>query len=212
VPVPENPKIYHIVHIDRLPSIIEYGCLLSDSEVNQKNVPGTTIGMNNIKKRRLEELTLSCHPHLRVGNCVPFYFGPRSIMLYLIYANNPQLSYQGGQVPIIHLEADLKNVIEWASDENKCWAFTTSNAGSRHFEDYCEISQLSKIDWDAVNAKDWKDCKEKKQAEFLIEQYFPFDLVNRIGVRSDSIKKRAEITLLHSKNKPIVEVKPDWYY
>jgi hypothetical protein len=46
--------------------------------------PGTTIGMDSIKQRRLTK-SLNSHPDLRVGDCVPFYFCPRSVMLYNIY-------------------------------------------------------------------------------------------------------------------------------
>ena len=62
--VPANPKIYHIVHVDRLPSIIASGGLWSDKEARQRQVAGTTIGMNKIKKRRLNELVLRSHPGL----------------------------------------------------------------------------------------------------------------------------------------------------
>ena len=87
---PAAPKIYHIVHVDRLPSIIADGFLWCDAEVAQRAVTnpgmGTTIGMNSIKERRLTELNLGRHPDLHVGQCVPFYFCPRSVMLYLIHA------------------------------------------------------------------------------------------------------------------------------
>jgi hypothetical protein len=86
-PIPNEPKIYHIVHVDRLASIIAGG-LWCDAEVVRRAPPGTTIGMNAIKQRRLKELTLASHPGLFVGECVPFYFCPRSIMLYLIYQGN----------------------------------------------------------------------------------------------------------------------------
>ena len=46
-------KIYHIVHVDRLTSIISQGCLWSDATVQNKQVDGTTIGMRAIKARRL---------------------------------------------------------------------------------------------------------------------------------------------------------------
>ena len=106
--VPANPKIYHIVHVDRLASIVADGCLWSDREARERDVSGTEIGMSNIKERRLGN-ELGSHPGLHVGDCVPFYFCPRSIMLYVISRqNNPLLDYQGGQVPIIHLEADLR--------------------------------------------------------------------------------------------------------
>jgi hypothetical protein len=72
------------------------------------------IGMNNIKQRRLTELTLDSHPGLYVGQCAPFYFCPRSVMLYLIHKRNPELAYKGGQEPIVHLEADLRDAVAWA--------------------------------------------------------------------------------------------------
>jgi hypothetical protein len=60
--------------------------------------------MSAIKRRRVEELEVSCHPGTKVGDYVPFYFCPRSVMLYVIHrANHPDLSYRGGQEPIVHL-------------------------------------------------------------------------------------------------------------
>ena len=181
--VPANPKIYHIAHVDRLPSIVADGCLWCDAKVLRRAPTGTMIGMSNIKQRRLGELRLSRHPDLRVGDCVPFYFCPRSVMLYLIFQGNcPELSYRGGQGPIIHFEADLHAVVAWAQREGRRWAFTLTNAGSYFFEDRCELARLNEIDWDAVSARDWRQCKEGKQAEFLLEQDFPWGLVERIGV------------------------------
>src|SRR5512138_467265 len=171
--IPERPKIYHIVHVDRLQSIIEDGYLWCDAAVVQRNAPGTVIGMNGIKSRRLNELRLTSHPDLHVGDCVPFYFCPRSIMLYLIHlANHPELEYRGGQGPIVHLEADLHASVLWADNHNQRWAFTLSNAGARYFEDRSDLRQLNEINWDAVQAKQWSGSgisplvKEGKQAEF----------------------------------------------
>ena len=140
---PENPKIYHIVHVDRLVSIIHDRFLWCDREIIRRSPPGTTIGMSNIKMRRLNELRLSSHPGLNVGDCVPFYFCPRSVMLYLIYrANDVDLQYHGGQEPIVHLEADFFSAVRWAEDNNQRWAFTLSNAGTRYFEDRCDTNQM----------------------------------------------------------------------
>ena len=51
--LPAQPKIYHIVHVDRLASIVADGCLWSDAEVVRRGQGGTTIGMGGIKARRL---------------------------------------------------------------------------------------------------------------------------------------------------------------
>lgn len=213
MPTPAAPKIYHIVHVDRLSSIIADGCLWCDAEIVQRDPAGTTIGMNSIKQRRMNELKLTSHPGLSVGSCVPFYFCPRSIMLYLLYqANHPELSYRGGQGPIIHLEADIGETVAWAEASGRRWAFTLSNAGAYYFEDRCDLRQLGEIDWDAVGARDWKQCKEGKQAEFLVEHGFPWALVSRIGVRSQQVYDEVRATLRATEHLPHVEIKPDWYY
>lgn len=172
--VPVQPKIYHIVHVDRPPSITADGCLWCDAEIIRRSPPGTTVGMNHIKQRRLQ-LSLTSHPQLHVGDCVPFYFCPRSIMLYLIYqGNHPDVTYTGGQGPIIHLETDLHRSVAWAQQHQRSWAFTLSNAGTRYFEDRCDLSQLDEIDWHAVQSNQWSgrgispSVKEGKQAEFLL--------------------------------------------
>ncbi len=211
--VPENPKIYHILHVDRLPSIIKDGYLWCDREALSRNVAGTTIGMGNIKQRRLNELTLTSHPDLYVGDCVPFYFCPRSVMLYLIYMmNHPNLSYRGGQGPIVHLESDLHRVVEWADTANRRWAFTTSNAGSNYFDNYSDLTNLDRVDWSAVEAIDWRDCRGRKQAEFLVEHSFPWELVQRIGTYSPAIGDRVANLLKPSAHRPPVKVIRKWYY
>jgi hypothetical protein len=56
--VPAQPKIYHIVHVDRLASIAD-GFVWSDAVMVQRQGVSTTIGMSNIKARRLNELSLA---------------------------------------------------------------------------------------------------------------------------------------------------------
>ena len=217
--VPAQPKIYHIVHVDRLPSIIQSDGLWCDAEIVKHPELGTTIGMSPIKSRRLNELTLDSHPGLYVGECVPFYFCPRSIMLYLIYqGNHPELTYHGGQGPIVHLEFDLQAAVAWAEANNRRWAFTLSNAGSCFFEDRCDLDQLNEINWDAVLANRWSGAgispmvKEGKQAEFLVETSFPWSLVERIGVRTNATHHQVANALTSSAHKPQLEIKTEWYY
>lgn len=210
---PADPKIYHIVHVDRLSSIIKDGCLWCDAEIGRRALEGTIIGMPNIKKRRLKSL-LASRPGLHVGDCVPFYFCPRSVMLYVIsMANHPGLAYRGGQGPIVHLEADLRQTVGWAEENSRRWAFTLSNAGAGYFEDHCNLEELDKIDWSAVKAKNWHGAKqENKQAEFLVELSFPWELVVRIGVQSQEVYRPAQTAVQSAYHRPRVEVIPSWYY
>ena len=211
--VPDQVKIYHIVHIDKLSSIIKDGGLFCDTLIQKCAPVGTTIGMEKIKKRRLEELTLTSYPDLHVGDCVPFYFCPRSVMLYIFYCNDhPDITYCGGQAPIVHLVADMRKIMRWADENNLRCAFTTSNAGSEYFNDYTNEADLDKINWDAVHARMWKDCREEKQAEFLIENCFPWELVDFIGVYSDIQLQQLTGILETAEHRPQTAVKRDWYY
>lgn len=179
---------------------------------------GTVIGMSNIKQRRLNELTLSSHSGLRVGQCTPFYFCPRSIMLYLIHVRNVELTYIGGQGPIIHLEANLHLTVAWAQANNRRWALTLSNAGARYFEDRSDLANLHEVNWDAVQTNKWsgagvsRSVKEGKQAEFLIETSFPWPLVERIGVQSPQIAPVVAAAMRGATHRPRVEFRPEWYY
>lgn len=219
MPIPSRPKIYHIVHVDRLSSIVKSDGLLCDAMVVDQGITGTKIGMDNIKRRRLTELTLQTNPTLHVGDCVPFYFCPRSVMLYLIHKGNYcDLPFQGGQSFIIHLEADLYDSIHWANRERLHWAFTSSNAGSRYFLDYSDQAQLSFIDWESVHTNLWSgpgiplQVKENKQAEFLVERWFSWKLVERIGVYSDTACNKVAQVLPEAEYRPKLEKIPAWYY
>jgi len=213
MPIPANPKLFHIIHVDRLVSVIATGSLLCDAQIAAQGAMGTTIGMSSIKQRRLQELTLTTHPNLHVGQCVPFYFCPRSIMLYLIYqANHPDLDYKGGQGSIVHFQADLNALVAWANQQQRRWAFTLSNAGSRFFEDRKDLSDLHELDWQAIQTSDWQSCKDGKQAEFLVELDFPWHLIEEIGVRSQHSYQQVMNALQATPHRPAVSLKPEWYY
>jgi hypothetical protein len=97
---PARPKLYHITHVDNLQPIAAAGELVCDAAILAGGGPAQAIGMSAIKRRRLEELEVACHPGTKVGDYVPFYFCPRSVMLYVIHcANHPELTYHGGQEP-----------------------------------------------------------------------------------------------------------------
>lgn len=213
MPAPARPKIYHIVHVDNLASIVADSCLWSDA-VMVKRQGGTVIGMGSIKQRRLS-LSISCHDGLNVGDCVPFYFCSRSIMLFVIHcANHPELTYRGGQQPIVHLEADLHQVVQWARVNGRRWAFSLSNAGAYYTQFRGQLDQLDEINWKGVAATDFRssEVKEAKQSEFLVEQSFPWHLVERIGVHSQGIAPRVASAMTGSTHRPKVEVQRNWYY
>jgi hypothetical protein len=213
--VPARPSVYHITHVNNLVRVIADGALWSDAVMVARGGPASPIGMNSIKQRRLEELRVKCYPETLVGEYVPFYFCPRSIMLYLIYmANHAELTYRGGQGPIVHLEADLLEAVAWADAQPRPWAFSLSNAGAHYTEFRKSLDHLGDVDWDSVANTDFRssDVKEGKQAEFLMYESFPWELVRGIGAYSETVVQQVAGILSGVAHSPPVAVRRDWYY
>jgi hypothetical protein len=211
---PARPCIYHITHVDNLASIVAQGGLWSDATMIARGGPQAAIGMSSIKQRRLT-LPVTCHPGDHVGDFVPFYFCPRSIMLYVIHrANSPELTYRGGQEPIVHLESDMHDVIAWAATVGRRWAFSLSNAGAYYTEFRASVQALVDVNWPAVQSTDFRDptVKEGKQAEFLVRDSFPWPLVRRVGVYSRAVAARVATVLAGAAHAPTIELRTDWYY
>jgi len=169
--------------------------------------------MSKLKARRLG-LPVRCHAGTMVGEFVPFYFCPRSVMLYLLHkGNHAELSYQGGQDPIVHLEVDMHDVIEWAAAHGVRWAFTPRNAAATYnMEFFASTDHLHHIDWAAVAATDWVAVKEAKQAEFLVHGRLPWELVSAIGVRSQVTLDQVTQSIAGAPHRPPVTIRRGWYY
>jgi hypothetical protein len=211
--VPAQPKIYHITHLRNLARIVTDSCLYSDAKRIDLNLQCDVVGLSGIKERRLKEIEVTCHAGTTVGQYVPFYFCPRSIMLFILHkGNHPELKYADGQRPILHLQADLMATVGWAERTKTPWAFSDRNAGMRLARFFNDPRDFAKVNWAAVDATDFRDMmiKEGKQAEFLVFGAFPWSLVEKIGVLDAAMKKLVENVL--ASNMPPVEIERQWYY
>lgn len=214
MPAPANPRIYHITHADNLDKIIRAGCIWSDA-FRAAEIDCKVVGMTAIKRRRLQELEVHCHAGTMVGEYVPFYFCPRSVMLYILHkGNHPDLTYWDGQDSIVHLVGDLRTTVAWADSAKRPWAFTKCNAGARYAQFFRDFQQLGNINWTAVESTDFRDpdTKEGKQAEFLVHQSFPWEQVEEIGVCNAEVGARVKGILAGARHRPAVSVRRNWYY
>lgn len=209
----EDRLIYHITHIDNLPGIIADGCLWSDERVMARTNQRTVIGYDTIKQRRMTELRVSCHPDTFVGQYVPFYFCHRSPMLYVIHKRNSDLTYRSGQDRIVHLVSKIGAAIQ--AHPGRAWAFSDGNAGARYARFCNDLTQFDEyVDWRAVEARNWSDptVKERKQAEFLVYDSFPWTSIIGIAVIRQDIASEVQSILKDADHQPDVRVKRNWYY
>lgn len=176
-------EIYHITHIDNLPSILEQGCLLANSQLQKSDIQYRDVAYGHIQDRRSRK-PVPCCVGGTLHNYVPFYFAPRSPMLYAIHTGSTA-QYQGGQQTILHLATSVETI----ASQNLNFAFTDGHATKAFTRFYDTLTDLPEaIDWKVVRSWSWKDTNEdmdrkrRKQAEFLVHRAVPWHLINSIGV------------------------------
>ena len=136
-------------------------------------------------------------------------------MLYILYKGNHQdVAYRGGQQPIIHLQSDLHATVAWTEANNRPWAFSDRNAGTHYSNFFDSLAELSNINWQAVANTNFSnfEVKEGKQAEFLVFEAIPWQLVEQIGVCNATIANEVKGVLVNIAHKPRVTVERSWYF
>ncbi|MBF0108687.1 MAG: DUF4433 domain-containing protein [Magnetococcales bacterium] len=205
---PAQPKIYHITHVDNLPRIIQTGGIWCDAERIRQNLAVTGIGYSHIKARRMQRSVPVAAKGV-LGDYAPFYFCPRSPMLYTIHMGNVP-EYQGGQSGIVH----LVSTVETAWRLSRPWAFTNLHAELGYAEYFDDWSRHGEIDWEVIGSDSWggDERRPKKMAEFLVHQFFSWTAVLGIGVINQAMETRVAEILASSVHKPQVAVMRGWYY
>lgn len=204
--------IFHITHIRNLPNILRDGGLWCDRVVSQRNLAHISIAHQHIKDRRAQK-PVPLPPNGMVADYVPFYFAPRSPMLYAIH-HNYVAGYQGGQASVLHLVASTDAVRQ----NGLAFVFTDGHAEMNISHFYQDLRDLDKIDWDVMRSVYWNDTntdgdrKRRRQAEFLVHEFFPLSLFERIGVINQTVARQTASLLTESETKPVVEVQSAWYY
>jgi hypothetical protein len=93
--------IVHFTHVRNLPGILAAGCLLADNRVDRRSALAVEAADLEIKSSR-RAIRIGLAPFGCVADSVPFYFAPRSPMLYKL-AKGGVPTYAEGQDPLVYL-------------------------------------------------------------------------------------------------------------
>lgn len=204
--------IYHITHIRNLESIIEKGGLLCDNEMSRLGVDCQGIAYHTLKDRRAATAVL-VSVQGTLADYIPFYFTNRSPMLGAIHKGLVE-GYHGGQREVLHLVSSVERVIR----EDLRWCFTDGHAVEATTEFHEDIRNMTRIDWSLIESWQWgknlddPDRMRRKQAEFLVYRFFPWPLIEYIGVYDEEIKNRVISIVSKFSHKPLINIEPKWYY
>lgn len=205
-------KIYHITHIRNLPSIIEHGGILCDNSMASKIVNHVGIAHSHIKERRARK-SVPLSPGGTLADYVPFYFAPRSPMLYAIHSGYVE-GYREGETAVLHLVSSVDKVTKAGFK----FVFTDGHAEMAISKFYNNSIDLNKIDWKIMEAMYWNDTEEdndrsrRRQSEFLVQRFFPWTCIEEIGVINGVMEDKVNATLSSCSHKPAVTRHKNWYY
>lgn len=205
--------ITHFTHIDNLPSILDSGCLQADNLVDRSSALQVEAADLEIKSvRRTMQVPLA--PHGCVADYVPFYFAPRSPMLYKLHKGGVP-NYTGGQDPLVYLVSSAEAVaavsIPFVFSDGNCAATVTCFSG-----DLAQIESV--VDWEVMRAQMWAnsaddpDRRRRRMAEFLAHQRVPVSCLSGIVVRRDMMKERVTEMLASSGTDLPVAAEASWYF
>lgn len=158
--------LFRITHIDNIPHILKYGIVHSTSINSNPNfVP---IGDESLISNR-NNITLN--NGRKLGEYIPFYFGYRMPMLYVIQNGFNQVTTI---IPenVVYCVSSIQKILDLKLD----FVFTDGHAVEKFSTQYSNehLNDINSIlDWDAIKAKYWKDendldIKRRKEAEFLV--------------------------------------------
>jgi hypothetical protein len=213
----ENHVLLHFTHEGNLSSIIEEGVLMSDTMAQAEACITTEVGNRDVKERR-RSMEVPVGPGGCPADYVPWYFAPRSPMLFAISKGNVP-EYQDGQNPLVYLVTDVRSVIE----AGRPWVFSDGNCASAITEYSDDLADLvegtdSLVDWAIMKERYWADTMEdpdrmrRRMAEFLVHEYLPWSAVKRIVVRTQAVSVQVQDVLDNVGDRTPVRVKADWYY
>jgi hypothetical protein len=197
--------IYHITDVENLTGILADGGLRSDVAMVECNP--SVIGYGHIKQRRMTKIRVDCCAGRFVGEFVPFYFCPRSPMLYAINRGNTGRE-PGCQRTIIHLVSTMAAAL----DNNKHWAISDGNAGAFHTAFSSELTALERLDWEAIRATQWQGRTHQKSAEFLMADFFGWTGIHAVGCQNEKTALQVQKILTDTVHRPTINIEPDWYY
>jgi hypothetical protein len=202
-------SIYHFTDFANLEGIFESGAL----RCHRVAPVAVDVGNQSIKDNRSRR-AVDCRPGGMVGDYVPFYYAPRSPMLFSIKCGNVD-GVSPNQRRLVYLASSTEAVYAAGLD---C-VITDGNAAvyiTTFSDDPAGLEMM--IDWPLMRATIWRntdedpDRRRRRMAEFLIHDALPLDLVSEIAVMDARVQPHVAALAASNGLSIPVAIRRNWYF
>jgi hypothetical protein len=213
--IPTDRLVYRILHIDNLSTLVARQALHAPRHVPDDGLPPYRAIHDIGVQASRAGYQIRCGPGGTIHDYVPFYLGPRSVMLYQLHTGRVA-GYNEGQTPILYAVTSLRRV----EASGRPWVFSDGHGLARLTHWYDDLASLDRIDWETVNSNQWNDTnadpdrQRRKQAELLVHEHLPWSALVGFGVLDAAVRSQVESILRANPataGTP-VKAKPAWYY
>jgi hypothetical protein len=199
--------LYRMTHIENIPHVLQNGITHVDSA--NKNPDFVPIGDSSLISSRNSFLM----PNGRLmGDYIPFYFGPRMPMLYVIQFGRNGVS-KTEPSNVVYCVTSVSQIIKRQLD----FVFTDGHAiaGLSSFYYPKSVERIEDIiDRNAISSHYWKsendlDLKRRMEAEFLVLGDIPASAI--IGYFIYNVEAKERMIKFGIEEKQL-EIRPNYYF
>lgn len=205
----KNGLIFRVTHMDNLPWILDHGLHCASSDVRD---PGfVEIGLRDLIERRARQ-PVQAPPGGALCDYIPFYFTPRSVMLFNIVT--------GHRVPLVVPErlVILVTSVGTLAANGLRFLLTDRHASLAYVRFADDASGLDRVDWRILQASDFQRGEEdpekidRYQAEALVHRHVPPAAIERLVCYGPEQAKRVGQELAGRGLAHTVEVQKGWFF
>ena len=209
-PVPT--PLYHFTHLSHLASIVKDG-LLSDTDAVRTGALIVEVGHAGIKERRRGRM-VPIGPGGAVSDYVPFYFAPRSPMMYAIHRGNVP-TYDEGCDRLIYLVTSVETLAASGArlvftDRNAVLAIAAYGDHGTGIDSLVDWALMRQVVWN--NTPEDPDLRERRMAECLAHRVVQWPSIEGIATASQHVADEARAILASLGVETPISVRPQWYF
>lgn len=206
-------RIYHVTHISNLAGILESGALLADASKARGTRPAVDISSAENRESRRATLVAG-QGSFSVARYVPFFLSPNASVWDTIRAQvaDPRLTldaHGSDAYDFVILVSTVKKVRDARTGESDSAAVVTDGDAAGMLTRFGTTTEDAQRILRKLRAN--PESEGILEAEFLVEEAFPYELVTLIGVANDRVRDAVKPILAASAHRPKVAVYPPWF-